>query len=43
LRWRFKEVPIREAALAALIVGVSVFAWRLSANVPQFNDDPIPR
>ena len=42
LRWRFKELPIREAALAALIVGLSVFAWRLSANVPQFNDDPIP-
>jgi hypothetical protein len=42
LRWRLKELPIREAALAVLVVGLSVLAWRLSANVPQFNDDPIP-
>jgi hypothetical protein len=28
--------------LAALVVGLSVLAWRLSANVLQFNDDPIP-
>ena len=41
LRWRFKELSIRETALAALVVGLSVFAWRLSANVPAFNDDPI--
>jgi len=41
LRWRFKELLIREMALAALIAGLSVLAWRLSANVPQFNDDPI--
>ena len=41
LRWRFKELPIRQTAFAALVVGLSVLAWRLSANVPQFNDDPI--
>src|SRR5215212_9765350 len=41
LRWRFKELSIRETTLAALVVGLSVLAWRLSANVPQFNDDPI--
>ena len=41
LRWRFKDLSIRETALAALVVGLSVLAWRLSANVPQFNDDPI--
>ena len=41
LRWRFKELPIRETALAALVMGLSVLAWRLSANVPQLNDDPI--
>jgi hypothetical protein len=41
LRWRFKELSIRETALAALVVGLSVLAWRLSANVPPFNDDPI--
>jgi len=42
LRWRFKELSIRETTLAALVVGLSVLAWRLSANAPQFNDDPIP-
>jgi hypothetical protein len=41
LRWRFKELPIPETVLAALVMGLSVLAWRLSANVPQFNDDPI--
>lgn len=42
LSWRFKELPNREAALAALVVGLSVLMWRISANIPQFNDDPIP-
>lgn len=28
--------------MIALIVGVSVFFWRLAGNVPQLNDDPIP-
>jgi hypothetical protein len=41
LRWRFKKLPIRETTLAALVVGLSVLTWRLSANVPPFNDDPI--
>ena len=41
LRWRFKSLSISEATFAALVVGLSVLAWRLSANVPQFNDDPI--
>ena len=41
LHLRFKELPIRERALAALIVALSVLAWRASANIPQFNDDPI--
>lgn len=42
LRWRFKSLSISEATLAAFVVGLSVLAWRLSANVPQLNDDPIP-
>ena len=41
LRWRFQELSLRETVLAVLVVGLSVLAWRLSANVPQFNDDPI--
>src|SRR5215212_9737901 len=41
LRWRFKRMTISEATIAALVVGLSVLAWRLSANVPPLNDDPI--
>ena len=41
LRWRFKSMTMSEVTLAALVVGLSVLAWRLSANVPLFNDDPI--
>src|SRR5215216_5162455 len=41
LRWRFKHMTISETTFATLVVGVSVLAWRLSANVPSFNDDPI--
>ena len=26
---------------AALVAGASIFAWRLSGNIPQLNDDPI--
>ena len=42
LRWRFKSLSISEATLVAVVVGLSTLAWRLSANVSQFNDDPIP-
>lgn len=41
LRWRFKSVPLREAFLIAVVVGMSVMAWRLSGNVSVLNDDPI--
>src|SRR5215213_6625671 len=41
LGWRFKRMTISEATFAALVVGLSVLAWRLSANIPPFNDDPI--
>jgi len=26
----------------SLLVGLSIVVWRLGANVPQLNDDPIP-
>lgn len=42
LRWRLRERSLGEAALLALIAGISVFIWRLSANVPQLNDDGVP-
>jgi hypothetical protein len=41
LRWRFKSMSVSNATFAALVVGLSVLAWRLSANVPPLNDDPI--
>lgn len=41
LRWRFKDIPVWEAVLMAVLVGVSVMLWRLSGNVPLLNDDPI--
>jgi hypothetical protein len=41
LRWRFRSISLREAVLMAVLVGVSVMAWRLSGNVSVLNDDPI--
>lgn len=41
LRWRFRSIPLREAILIAVLVGVSVLTWRLSGNVSVLNDDPI--
>lgn len=41
VRWRFRTIPLREAVLMAVLVGISVMAWRLSGNVPVLNDDPI--
>jgi len=32
----------RHAAVLSLLVGLSILVWRLGANVPQLNDDPIP-
>jgi len=30
-----------ELLAASLVVGLSILTWRLSANVPMLNDDPI--
>ena len=35
------SMPLREAAFASLVVGLSIFAWRLSGNIPELNEDPI--
>jgi len=32
-------LPTRESALVALVVGLSVLAWRYTANIPPLNDD----
>src|SRR5215207_6178420 len=42
LRWRLKEFSFAEALLVATIVGLSVFFWRLSGNIKELNDDPLP-
>jgi len=42
LRWRYRSLEAREAAGLAMIVGISVLAWRAACNVPLLNDDPIP-
>ncbi len=31
-----------QLVILGLVVGVSVFGWRMPGNVPQLNDDPIP-
>ena len=40
LRWRFKGFELVEVGSITLIVGLSVFGWRISANVPVLNADP---
>jgi hypothetical protein len=40
--WRLPRGQWREALVVALLAGVSVFLWRLSANKPQLNDDGLP-
>jgi hypothetical protein len=42
LRRRLPVGSAGEAVALALVVGLSVFGWRLSGNVPELNDDPIP-
>jgi hypothetical protein len=39
---RFAMTDVREAFWVALVVGLSVLAWRLAGNTPQLNDDPVP-
>ncbi|HEY3058270.1 MAG TPA: hypothetical protein VGL99_04770 [Chloroflexota bacterium] len=35
------ELSRRQSIIASLVVGLSIFAWRLSGNIPELNDDPI--
>jgi hypothetical protein len=42
LGWCFKELAWKEIGLLALVVGLSVFAWRTSGNIKELNDDPVP-
>lgn len=38
----FHVQPLAEILVFALLAGLSVLAWRLSANTPLLNEDPIP-
>ena len=40
--WRLPRHAWPEALIAALLAGVAVFLWRISANKPQLNDDGLP-
>lgn len=42
LRLRSKDFSIFESILVALVVGLTLLAWRLASNVALFNTDPIP-
>lgn len=42
IRFLYKEFSISEVWLLALVVGLSVLAWRLAGNIPELNDDPLP-
>ena len=40
--WIMRRRDMKEMIVLALVVGISVLAWRLAGNVAQLNDDPIP-
>ncbi len=40
--WRLPRRAWRQAPVIALLSGVAVFLWRLSANKPDLNDDGLP-
>lgn len=42
LHRRSETISLSERIVIAVVVGVSVFAWRLAGNVAPLNDDPIP-
>ena len=40
--WRLRPSYPGEAVALSALTGAAVFAWRLSANMPQLNNDGIP-
>jgi hypothetical protein len=40
--WRLPRRAWRQSLVVALLSGVAVFLWRISANKPQLNDDGFP-
>ena len=41
LRWRLARVPLADAAIMAALSGAALAAFRLAANIPVLNVDPI--
>jgi hypothetical protein len=39
--WRLRE--FRRALVVGLLAGAAVLAWRMSANLPQLNQDGLPK
>jgi len=42
LNRRAQFLSTRDCIVIALVVGLSVFAWRYTGNIPVFNDDTMP-
>lgn len=40
--WRLPRRQWQQALVVALLAGASVFLWRISANMPQLNEDGLP-
>ena len=40
--WRLGRPAWRQALAVAVLAGAAVFLWRISANMPQLNDDGLP-
>ena len=40
--WRLPRRARLDALIVAVLAGLAVFLWRISANKPQLNDDGLP-
>jgi hypothetical protein len=40
--WRLTRPAWQQAIVIAALAGAAVFLWRMSANMPQLNDDGLP-
>jgi hypothetical protein len=40
--WRLPRPSWQQALVIAVLAGAAVFLWRMSANMPQLNDDGLP-
>jgi hypothetical protein len=40
-RSKASSLTLLQSVIVALVVGLSILAWRLSGNIPELNEDPI--